>query len=49
MVVSGLVLCLEPRLEAEEAGSPAMPIETDKERPQEKSALSMQRTRERAA
>lgn len=50
MVVSGLVLCLlEPRLEAEEAGNPAMPIGTDKERPQEKSALTMQRTRERAA
>lgn len=50
MVVSGLVPCLlEPRLEAEEAGNPAMPIGTDKERPQEKSALSMQRTRERAA
>lgn len=45
MVVSGLVLyLLEPRIDAEKSGNPGISIGTDKERPQEKSAFSMQRT-----
>lgn len=43
MVVSGLVLYpLEPRIDAEKSGDPGISIGTDKERPQEKSAFSMQ-------